>query len=52
MRKIALLGASTLVLILGIASASAEPFNPVTGYNTYGSSSGSPVLQQFHEAGH
>jgi hypothetical protein len=33
MRKFALLGASALVLALGVATASAEPFNPVTGYN-------------------
>ncbi len=33
MRKFALLGASALVLALGVASASAEPFNPVTGYD-------------------
>ncbi len=39
MRKIALLGASALVLALGVASVSAEPFNPVTGYN--GSANGS-----------
>jgi hypothetical protein len=49
MRKIALLGASALVLALSLASASAEPFNPVTGYS--GSTYGSPILQQFHEAG-
>ncbi len=33
MRNIALLSASALVLALGVASASAEPFNPVTGYD-------------------
>jgi hypothetical protein len=33
MRNIALLSASALVLALGVASASAEPFNPVTGYS-------------------
>ncbi len=33
MRKFALLGASALVLALGVASASAEAFNPGTGYN-------------------
>jgi hypothetical protein len=33
MRNFALLGASALVLALGVASASAEPFNPVTGYS-------------------
>jgi hypothetical protein len=33
MRKIALFSASALVLALGVASASAEPFNPVTGYS-------------------
>jgi hypothetical protein len=33
MRKFAVLGASALVLALGVATASAEPFNPVTGYN-------------------
>ncbi len=47
MRKIALLGASALVLALGLASASAEPYNPVTGYA--GHSSGASVLQQYHE---
>jgi hypothetical protein len=39
MRKIALLGASALVLALGLAGASAEQFNPVTGY--HGSAIGS-----------
>jgi hypothetical protein len=33
MRNLVLLGASALVLALGVASASAEPFNPVTGYS-------------------
>jgi hypothetical protein len=43
MRSFALLGASALLLALGVASASAEPFNPVTGYNNgpyVGSTSG------------
>jgi hypothetical protein len=53
MREIALLGASALVLALGLASASAEPFNPVTGYSNspYGARWSNPDLQQFHEAG-
>ncbi len=34
MRKIALLGASALILTAVVAGASAEPFNPVT--NSYG----------------
>jgi hypothetical protein len=33
MRKIALLGASALVLALGVASASAEPYDPASGYD-------------------
>jgi hypothetical protein len=33
MRNIVILGASAIVLALGVASASAEAFNPVTGYN-------------------
>jgi hypothetical protein len=33
MRKFAVLGASALVLALGVATASAEAFNPVTGYD-------------------
>ncbi len=33
MVKFAVLGASALVLALGVASASAEAFNPVSGYN-------------------
>ncbi len=51
MRKIALLGASALALALGIASASAERFNPVTGYSTYGDRWSNSNLEQFHEAG-
>ena len=38
MRKLALLGASALILALGVGAASAEPFDPVTGYSgTYSS---------------
>jgi len=33
MRNFAILGASALVLALGVGAASAEPFNPVTGYS-------------------
>jgi len=33
MRNFAILGASTLVLAFGVGAASAEPFNPVTGYS-------------------
>jgi hypothetical protein len=33
MRKLALLGASALVLALGVGAASAEAFNPASGYN-------------------
>ncbi len=33
MRKLVILGASALLLSLGVASASAEAFDPVTGYN-------------------
>jgi len=51
MRKIALLGASALVLALGIFGASAEPFNPTTGYSSYGDRWTNPDLQQFHESG-
>ena len=80
MRSSVILGASALVLALGVATASAEEFNPVTGYHgsavisSYGApmsegraaaieglspyyrsysgwAEGSPVLEQFHEAG-
>ncbi len=49
MRKFALLGASALVLALGVAGASAEPFDPVSGYNgsaagfAYGYPHGAPT---------
>jgi len=33
MRKIIVIGASALTLSLGVVAASAEPFNPVSGYN-------------------
>jgi hypothetical protein len=33
MRNLTFIGASALVLALGVATASAEPFNPVTGYD-------------------
>jgi hypothetical protein len=33
MSKYTLLGASALVLALGVATASAEPFNPASGYD-------------------
>jgi hypothetical protein len=33
MRNIAILSASAFVLALGVGAASAEPFNPVTGYH-------------------
>ena len=46
MRKLVLLGASALVLCLGVATASAEPFNPAT--NSY-STQQSGNLEQFHE---
>jgi hypothetical protein len=47
MRKIALLGASALVLALGVATASAEEFNPVTGYNgsAIGNAYGAPMSE-------
>lgn len=33
MRKSVILGASALVLAIGVTAASAEPFNPVSGYD-------------------
>ena len=44
MRKFAFLGASALVLALGVTAASAEPFNPVSGYDgsAYGMDNQSP----------
>jgi hypothetical protein len=33
MRNLTFIGASALILALGVGAASAEPFNPVTGYD-------------------
>jgi len=50
MRKIVVIGASALILCLGIVGASAEPFNPAT--NSYDSGNHQGNLEQYHEAGH